>query len=62
MSKTLMFVSLFALIFILMSAVLCAAGKVSPDTNRLFILVGTIAWFVVTPMWLHKNSPEKSSN
>jgi hypothetical protein len=47
---------------ILMSAALCAAGKVSPDTNRLFILVGTIAWFIVTPMWLHKNSPEQSSN
>jgi hypothetical protein len=62
MSKTSMFVSLFALVFILMSAVLCAAGKVSPDTNRFFILVGTIAWFVVTPMWLHKSSQGKSSN
>lgn len=62
MSKTLMFVSLFALAFILMSAVLCAAGKVSPDTNRLFIFVGTIAWFVAAPMWLHKDSQEKSSN
>ena len=62
MSKTLMFVSFIALAFILISAVLCAAGKLSPDTNRLFILVGTIAWFVVTPLWLHKNSPEKSSN
>ena len=62
MSKTLMFVSCIALAFILMSAVLCAAGKVSPDTNRLFILVGTIAWFVVTPMWLRKNGQGKSSN
>jgi len=62
MIKTAMFVSLFALVFILMSAVLCAADKVSPDTNRLFILVGTIAWFVVTPMWLHKNGQGKSLN
>jgi hypothetical protein len=62
MRKTLMFVSCIALAFILMSAVLCATAKVSPDTNRLFILVGTIAWFVVTPMWLRKNSREESSN
>lgn len=62
MSKTSMFISAFALVFILISAVLCAAGKVSPDTNRLFILFGTITWFVAAPMWLRKNSQEKSSN
>lgn len=62
MSKTLMFVSFIALAFILISAVLCAAGKVSSDTNRLFILIGTIVWFVITPMWLRKNSRQKSLN
>jgi hypothetical protein len=56
MSNLLRITSLVALIFILISALLCAGGNISSDSNRMFILVGTIIWFVITPMWLRKNN------
>lgn len=62
MSKASMCVAVCALASILISAVLCAAGEVSADTNRALIFAGTIAWFVAAPMWLRKNSGETSSN
>jgi len=55
MSNLLRFISFSALALLLVSAVLCAGGRILPDTNRSFILAGTIVWFVVTPIWLRKN-------
>ena len=48
-------VSFLALGIMLASTLLCVADKVGTDTNRLFILAGTLVWFVVTPMWMKKN-------
>ncbi len=58
MNKILRLVSFAALAFILLSALLCAGEKISSQTNRHLILVGTIVWFAVTPIWLRKNNTE----
>ena len=54
MKKILMGVSFLVLALMLVSALLCAGNRISADLNRLFLLIGTVAWFVVTPFWMKR--------
>ena len=49
-------VSFLALGMMLGCTLLCTAGKVEADTNRLIILIGTVVWFFVTPTWMKKTN------
>jgi len=59
MNKLFKVLSWGALIFILISAALCANGTISAVTNRILMFVGTVVWFVITPLWLGKKPKEE---
>ena len=48
-------VSLIALVVAILPSVLFFAGAISHDLMKWISLVGTIVWFVATPMWMGRN-------
>jgi len=49
-----MFVSLAALIFIIYKAISVFVGVTTFDSYILWTGIATIAWFVISPIWLWK--------
>ena len=49
-----MIVSLAALVFIIYKAVLVFVGATTFDSYILWTGIATIAWFVISPIWLWK--------
>lgn len=45
-------VSLFALAATIAPCLLYLAGMTSHETVKLAALIGTVAWFIATPMWM----------
>ncbi len=45
-------ISLFALLATIIPTVLYFAGTMGHDTVKWTALVGTLAWFIVTPLWM----------
>lgn len=47
-------ISVLTLGLMVAGALICANGKITPETNRTLIWVGTIIWFGITPIWMKK--------
>ena len=52
MKKFFKIVSYAVLIIMVVLAVLVFDGKVSIDLNKTLMLILTVIWFVVTPVWM----------
>ena len=50
-------VSLISLGFILFSCLLFSAGAIGLDATKLIALIGTVAWFLATPVWMSRKLP-----
>lgn len=50
-------VSLISLCFVVIPCLLYFAGAISLDTVKLAALVGTIGWFIATPVWMSRKLP-----
>ena len=49
--------SLITLGFVILPCLLFFAGAVSLDTVKWTALVGTIGWFIFTPLWMSREVP-----
>ena len=54
MSNITKIVSLISLGLVVLPCVLLFAGAIGLDTVKLLALIGTVAWFVATPMWMSR--------
>ena len=45
-------VSLIALLAVIIPSILCFMGSMELDTVKQTALIGTIIWFIATPMWM----------
>ncbi|QEG33938.1 hypothetical protein Pr1d_12090 [Bythopirellula goksoeyrii] len=44
--------SVIALLSVILPSILFLAGQMDLDKTKLFMLIATIVWFVVTPLWM----------
>ena len=61
MSNITKIVSLISLGLVVLPCVLLFAGAIGLDTVKLLALIGTVAWFVATPMWMSRKLPVDAS-
>jgi len=54
MSKSTRLISLAALAATIIPCLLYFVGAIGHDAVKLLALVGTIVWFIVTPMWMSR--------
>lgn len=54
-------VSLIALVLVVVPCLLFLTGSVGLDDVKLAALVGTIGWFIATPMWMSRELPVDAS-
>lgn len=59
MKKLGMAISVFVLALMLLSAVACAKKMIASEKNRVILLAGSVAWFVVTPLWMKRDHTRK---
>ena len=57
MNKISKFVSLISLGLVIVPCLLFFAGSLGLDTTKLLALIGTIAWFASTPLWMSRKLP-----
>ena len=50
-------VSLIALVATILPSVLLFTGLIGHDLMKWIALVGTIVWFIATPMWMGRKLP-----
>ena len=50
-------VSLIALVVTILPSVLYFTGLISHDLMKWIALLGTIVWFIATPMWMGRKLP-----
>lgn len=55
MRKVLMVASLLALVWLLLAAVLFFADAIPLERAKLQLLLATVLWFVVTPLWMGRS-------
>ena len=56
MKTLLKLVSLIGLLATIVPAFLVFTDIITLDTNKLFMIVGTILWFVSAPFWMNKEA------
>lgn len=55
-------ISLAALLTIVASSLLFFVGTLGQDAMKIIALVATIAWFIVTPMWMGREPSNSQSD
>lgn len=50
-------VSLIAICLVVIPCLLYFAGTISLDVVKLAALVGTVGWFIATPIWMSRKLP-----
>jgi hypothetical protein len=54
MKSLVKFISYVGLALTLIPSFLVFAGNISLDSGKIFMLIGTIVWFVSAPSWMNK--------
>jgi hypothetical protein len=54
MRKALQTISWISLAAVLLPSVLFMSGSMSLDNVKLIMLLATIVWFIVTPLWMER--------
>lgn len=55
MRITLQVISCLALVLTVAPSIMFLNGSVDLDKAKLLMLIATVAWFVVTPLWMNKS-------
>ena len=61
MRKLLQLISFVALVLTVVPSVLYLAAKIDLDQTKWSMLVATIVWFVVTPLWMGQKDRARSA-
>ena len=56
MKPFLKLISIIGLLVTIIPSFLVFANIVTPDTNKLLMIVGTLLWFSSAPFWMNKES------
>ena len=56
MKLVLKVVSYIALAALIVPPILVYLGKIELDTSKMWMLVGTVAWFMIAPFWMDRKA------
>jgi len=56
MKLVLSIISYAALVLLLLPSILFLSGKMELESMKMLMLVATVLWYVVTPLWMEKKT------
>ncbi|MCM2370420.1 hypothetical protein [Aporhodopirellula aestuarii] len=62
MNLALKIVSAVAIALVTIPSVLYFTGTMAPETVKTIALVGTVVWFIATPLWMGRELPIDADN
>ena len=61
MKTILKLVSILALVMTLLPSIVFLAGNIDLPTMKLYMLIATLLWFTLTPLWMERSENKKGS-